>query len=1204
MRLKRLELQGFKSFLDRTILNFDPGITGVVGPNGCGKSNIVDAIQWVMGEQSAKHLRGENMTDVIFNGSDHKAATSMAEVSLVLDRQGIALSPGFAAFDKCDEIAVTRRVYRDGSGEFLINKTPCRLKDIHELFMDTGVGRRAYSIIEQGQIDRMINVKPEDRRFLFEEVAGITKYKIKRKEAERKLEMTRANLTRLQDILNELEKQIRSLKVQATRARKYRELKTELEEADLFLLGRSLYTHKRALDEIQVRRDELVAIRAESDALAAQLDADVAELEFQKIDQEKAYQQLSERERDLSDHIQKLEANLGLLEERRRHLSETQEVSRLEETEIQEAIQASSDDIQNTTTERDGLGETLSTLHSQLSEKEVALRNFQEQRFRANQRKDSLQGKRNQLSNRRVALENQKLNGQSKEQESQERRAELDSRLVEQVTALDAHAQALLQVDGRMEDCTARTTQASSEASERHSECQETSARLSELEESLFKARENFHSKRSRLESLEELQENLEGYSPSAREILTRLEGTGISATPMAEILAPEAEIEDHLEALLGAEMNTLLVKTTEEAESLARMINERGMERVRILALADIEGKAQTAPGVAEATAATPLLNRIRVKAGYEAAAQWWLGNAFLSEDLNKLFALRGQYPNATWLTSDSRTIGHSDRSITSGSLPTKSGVFARRREIEELTVACQGFEAEVARLSAERESLLTHLQTQERLHAQLKDKLSSLHVESVEIRKEKEKIQFELSRIERDHQSLRSELERNQQQLNDLRMQFEKWDADLLQLGDEEVGLAQELEEASQEIENAGRDFEALGNAINEAKIERSRLEEKRNGLEYKLEKLKRDLEQLSHRRENLLSQRARDQKELENLDGNRAEVERQKTEETEERNQILVQISDVKNAFNDTCSSLNEVKDRAHELQKKRSAVLTEIQELELRGAQEQAAFEQVRGLSLERYQQEARSLDETALIDLEKLPLFAATIGVDWDSISDAEKCTLLQDHLKTIREKVNRYGEVNLTAIQEFDEVQKRYDFLMEQRTDLDKSIGILEEAIKKIDESTRQRFEETFYAVNAKFKEIFPILFNGGKAELTLTQAENVLDAGVDIMVHPPGKRPASITLLSGGEKALTAVSLILAIFARKPSPFCLLDEVDAPLDDANVSRFNTVVKKMAEKTQFIVITHNKKTMEIAEALYGVTMERPGISKMTSVRLN
>jgi chromosome segregation protein len=438
----------------------------------------------------------------------------------------------------------------------------------------------------------------------------------------------------------------------------------------------------------------------------------------------------------------------------------------------------------------------------------------------------------------------------------------------------------------------------------------------------------------------------------------------------------------------------------------------------------------------------------------------------------------------------------------------------------------------------------------------------------------------------------------------LDGLREQQTQWAVELASLGEEDQRLGEEIQAAELEIQNSAREFDELVARINEKKVERSRLGERLNGIEYKLEKIRADISQFTLRRENLVIQQERDRDELQKIADSIEGVKVEKEERNQEKNATLVQISDTKAAFNETCTKLQDLREKRSELQKRREQVLGEIQELELKITQEQSGFEHLRGISLERYLQEPVPLDESAKIEIEKLPIFAAQLETQWGVLTEAEQQGLLQEHLKSLREKVTRYGEVNLTAIQEFDEIQKRYDFLMEQRTDLEKSISILEEAIKKIDESTKQRFHETFEAVDKKFREIFPILFSGGKAELTLTNAENVLDAGVDITVHPPGKRPASITLLSGGEKALTAVSLILAIFARKPSPFCLLDEVDAPLDDANVSRFNTVVKKMAEKTQFIVITHNKKTMEIAEALYGVTMEKPGISKMTSVRLN
>jgi len=555
--------------------------------------------------------------------------------------------------------------------------------------------------------------------------------------------------------------------------------------------------------------------------------------------------------------------------------------------------------------------------------------------------------------------------------------------------------------------------------------------------------------------------------------------------------------------------------------------------------------------------------------------------------------------------LNQTNKTISHDDCSISSGNMPTRTGVFARRREIDELINVATRLEQEVVQLEQERESLLQHLQTQEKMHSELKDKLSSIHIESVEHRKEKEKIQVELGRSERDLVFLDQEIQRNETQIQDvIRLKVEA-QTEVERLNQEAQENLVELDAVEAQLTNANATLEAAIQEINDKKVEHSRLTERVNSIQFQIETTQGEIENNSRRLTQLEDNYRTSEFELKQMDENIAEVREQLADSERRKNEVLVLLSDTKQAFNETCTKLQELRDKKIELQKVRETVLQEIQELELKISQEQSNYEHLCGISIERYQREPVPFDESVQIDIEKLPLFQEQLNLNWALLLENEKKSLLEEYLKNIREKVSRYGEVNLTAINEFDEVQKRYDFLMTQKTDLESSITILEEAIKKIDETTLVRFSETFEAVNIKFKEIFPILFNGGKAELSLIQTEIPgQDAGVDILVQPPGKSLKSITLLSGGEKALTAVSLILAIFARKPSPFCLLDEVDAPLDDANVSRFNTVIKKMAEKTQFIMITHNKKTMEIAEALYGVTMERAGISKMTSVRLN
>jgi len=1200
MRLKRLELQGFKSFLDRTILTFEPGVTGVVGPNGCGKSNIVDAIMWVMGEQSPKHLRGECMTDIIFNGSDTRAPTSMAEVSLVMDRQGVALAPQFAMFDRGEEISITRRIYRDGTGEFFINKVSCRLKDIHELFMDTGVGRRAYSIIEQGQIDRMINVKPEDRRHLFEEVAGITKYKAKRKEAEKKLDLTRTNILRIHDIITELEKQIRSLKIQATRARKYKEIKTELETVDLFLLGQQLTIHREVIEKLTIDRDQHINQRSQAEAQFAEVDAAVTDFEILRIDQEKKVQELSDRERDVLLTIQKLENKLNLLAERKKHLSVSLESLAQEEIEKNESKAGLMAEEVSQASQREELEAKVQEMDEQVGSLEQSLEEAQSIKQEYQLREKELARKIAQFSESDMRLQSQIENAEGRSTEIQESQAQNASKVEDAESVLTQFRELLTTIEGRIADCLQRNNQAEQAASELNVECQSTSHVLSATEDLLFQKREQLQGKKSRLESLVELQNNLEGYSPTAKEIFTELQSLGLAVTPFAELIQPEAELEDHMELLLGDHMNLLVVPTRAEAEQLARTIEERNLERVSVTSKEWMEETSATET-IADAV---PLLSRIKVKEGFESIAKRFLGKVYLCQDKETVLSRSRLHQKNIFLSPGSQIIAHGDNVISSGTTQTRLGVFARRREIEELETLCAGFQAEVDKINTEREVLLAKLEEQERQRTEWKEKLSAIHVESVENRKERERSQSDLMRAERDVTHLRDESQRLSRTREDLENRIGNWNEELSTLREEKFSAQTEVESVRSEIQAAVDKFDAVMVSIHELKVDRSGAGERLNALEYQLEKTRVELSHTEQRLMAVAAQKASDSRELSRMDEEAQLVQDEQGEYTSERNRLIVDTADAKAAFQETCTRLDDLRRSKDELQDRKGDILETLQQVELKLAHEEAELQRIRNVSEERYHREVEAIGKEARLTGEHVPMLSSQIEVTWDLLLVEEQATMLKEHVKTMREKLDRYGEVNLTAIQEFDEVQKRYDFLMNQRTDLENSIKTLEEAILKIDESTKIRFEETFHAVNVKFKEIFPILFNGGKAELALTNPDNMLESGVDVMAQPPGKRNQSISLLSGGEKALTAVSLILAIFARKPSPFCLLDEVDAPLDDANVSRFNTVIRKMAEKTQFIVITHNKKTMEIAEALYGVTMERAGISKMTSVQMH
>ncbi|MCB0419207.1 MAG: AAA family ATPase, partial [Bdellovibrionales bacterium] len=547
---------------DRTILPFEPGITGVVGPNGCGKSNIVDAIQWVMGEQSAKHLRGDSMADVIFNGSENRAATSMAEVSLVMDASGVNLPPHLIPIAKGDELAITRRLFRDGTAEYLINKTPVRLKDVHEVFMDTGVGRRAYSIIEQGQIDRMINVKPDDRRGIFEEVAGITKYKTKRREAERKLEGTRLNIERVDDIIRELDKQIRSLKIQATRARKYKEIKGELEKVDLFLLGRKLFSLQETLSTLQDQRLKLREARSALETEYSRHEAESSELDVKRVDQERLSQAVEVQEREFTLKVQKLENQLALFQQEQQHLVQAEQGRTQECEELSNKLVESERETEALSEELQGIGSALFSSREGIEARQNELTEVQARLIDGEKERSRAQKELSQATEKSIYLENQLEHGRQKESEFCARNEALGERLTQAVTALDSSKNAVIEADERVAECQERGQRVEKEVSELYQECQQISSNLSEAEDELFQTREKFHGIRSRLESLKELQENLEGYSPTAKEVLLKMDVEG--ALPLAEALQPDSDVEELVEVLLGESSNTVVVQSAQ----------------------------------------------------------------------------------------------------------------------------------------------------------------------------------------------------------------------------------------------------------------------------------------------------------------------------------------------------------------------------------------------------------------------------------------------------------------------------------------------------------------------------------------------------------------------------------------------------------------------------------------------------------------
>ena len=1236
MRIRRLEICGFKSFIDRTVLTFEDPITGVVGPNGCGKSNIVDAIRWVMGEQSAKHLRGRAMDDVIFAGSETRGPAGLAEVSLTFDTAGLAedATAGGVSWGAAGptEVVVTRRLYRGGESEYLLGGVPCRLRDIVEFFLGTGVGSKAYSIIEQGRIGFIVSSRPEERRGLIDEAAGITKYKAKKRVAERRIEASRQHLLRVSDIIVEIETRLRSLRLQAQKAERYKRYKTELKDLDLcaatqkhfglvaeqkFLLGNreqlaechtqqttSLLVEETAVEAerlaLSEEMAELAAAKEELFALdnKARLSAQKAE---HYADEAATLEQRAERSRrEIEGLVEKEADNARALSELRDEVVRFDEESEARSRELDATEQAYAANRSALATARQGVDQATAAATSAATR--IA-------RLEADI--ESAHGRALDLAQRlQVAMADDAVSAEQVEDLVTEGAA-VDERLAQ----LQARAKEILV------DCTTAEAKAAG--------LREEVAR-GELE--LETLREEAHRRRSRLQSLAEIQNRYESFQRGVRAIMQRVHDDVEPPSPgqdrvvsqpawsmggvrgvVADIVQPPPELETALEAVLGERLGNIIVESHDVGVEAIEYLKSKSEGRSSFIPVAlrspsglsaapsgavvfdagdglSVEQQVPVAMPVALPSGQGvrgPMLELIGYDRRYDRVAAYLLGDVVVVEDLRSALELwRQTRTDKTLVTLDGEVIDPQGV-VTGGSRESAlAGVLSQKREMREL-------EEVVARLQADYQTALDrHVRnkqalaevnkTVEELTAATRHNEMELLAQGKDgdrLLRERQQLQARREHLRSSTDELRSSLAQNEQRISE---------ATAVLAEVREFSVAHESNTATlrAEAESLQAKVDGLAADLSSHRVAAAQASDRRKMARQNLERLERDTADYQNRRTQLEAEVSADLlraqtlgTDAEQLRGEasllqaeaseRARVHGERQGAVEERNGTLARRE----------ADLRQTRARVTELAEKLAALDLRCQEVALRLC---SLEEQVR----ERHQDVQRLAD--ILTDFHLRPV----VGEKEDS------------RLKELRGLLDRMGEVNLMAIEESEELQKRYDFLTSQRADLESAIARLESAIEKINRASRKRFREVFDAVNAKFQEVFPHLFRGGRAALALTDESDLLETGVEIVANPPGKKILqNIELLSGGEKALTAVALLFAIFLVKPSPFCVLDEVDAPLDEANVGRFNESVREMTDRSQFIIVTHNQRTMEIADRLCGITMEEPGVSKLVAVNL-
>jgi len=1259
MRLQRLEIAGFKSFPDRSELTFDQGVTAIVGPNGCGKSNVVDALTWVLGEQSAKSLRGERMEDVIFGGSDARKPTGAAEVRLRLGgvaarvpggsaRQGLPYGAGLAPIGTAGEemsvggvavedeaplivrdVELMRRLYRSGESEYLIDGESCRLRDVQDLLMDAGLGIKAYAVIEQGKIGQILSARPTDRRQLIEEAAGVTKYKSRRRAAELKLEAAQQNLTRVDDIVFEVEKQRGTLKRQAAKARRYKRLREQLRRWEKVqfagryrLLGEAIASTRTRLEDARARETAaaagVAAVEATLERLRLELTeadgrtteareaAHASELEIGRLQQQIAFDK---------QQVEMLAATAADVETEVRALEARREPARLELGARREAAARS-------TTERDGAAETLrgeviayTDVQRNIEGLEADVEGARSEMFAAVNAATALRHAMDHAAASRTRMAEQigKL-----EVESQGLRIEAERAAQERASAEDSTARATAAMDTLRVDRGAKESELAGARLDREGKAQAFRTHEQELAGVV-----------ARLQSLEELETARAEYGDGARLVLAESEGAVAQLGSVADYLEVDGRYERAIEACLGDLLQHVVVQTHEQAEAGLQFARGRNAGRVGFL-VAGTPGS--TPDATAPSPDLTPLASVVRVTGPAAGAigaviAHAWIAGSF---EAARDAATRTTAPVGT-LDGEVFRGAH----VVEGGVRAEArGILTTKREIKELRERADAERAAVDRLRenitaldlaiAAAESSVMALQGE--LHRQEKAGVG-FELQLVSGREAAQRIARKQEQITTERRSAEEELRAQEARQDEARESIARIDV-------EQRGADELLNSAQRRLFDAREAMQVQAGRTAEAKASHAALVERATGLAIEVQRL----EEVSHE----LDARARTrQEDLTRTQARRAALQSGIVSSEATLDEGLRAFDDLRDrvrAADEQSQALRgefeQHEGRIREARRLLEAVRAEASQLDVARATAESDLSHLASSCLDTVQ---ASLDDVAseVAALERDGLLASPKPVDdapdaaeaeaeggvesagqIAAAQDAPDGDILETSLSSglpmtpddmvadLRAKVDRMGAVNMMAIDQFDDLEARHTFLTTQRKDLTDSIAATGEAIKKIDKTTKERFREAFAAINTHFEQTFTTLFGGGSAGLILLDENDQLESGIDIIAQPPGKRLQSVQLLSGGEKALTAMALMFAIFRYRPSPFCLLDEIDAPLDDANIGRFVEMLQGMQEHTQFILITHNRKTMEIADRLYGVTMEEPGVSKLISVQLN
>lgn len=1179
MYLKKLELQGFKSFADKTTLEFKPGITVVMGPNGSGKSNISDAVRWVLGEQSIKTLRGSKLEDVIFAGTQARKSVSFAEVDITMDNSDGKLPVDYS------EVTVTRRVYRSGDSEFFINKNQCRLKDIVELFMDTGIGRDGYSIIGQGRIDEILSTKSEDRRHIFEEAAGIVKYRTRKEEAEKKLENTKQNLIRINDIFSEIENQLGPLEIQAERAKKFLEIREQLKYLEVGLYINNINKNKEKLNEILVQLNEvinqltdeeskLLSMQNKKEELKNLIEELLSNIEDEQNKVFESQNNIEKQKSEIAVCTEKVEHNLEKyntyaeeiekFNQRKLELEQDKEERKNRKTNLFKDKERFVNELHEKEEEYSKLSETLTSEQKKIEDlKEKIMSNI-----------DLKFEKMQILTNLTASLESAKS-----------RMNQIDDEIKDNIHDLDKEKMI-------KEDEMVIFNQVSSESTKLASHLDdltkiklECNQKISDFENNIRKINDEIHIKDSRYKFLVETENEFEGYSKAVKEVLSKCQKDNSFAKnicgALASLIKVPSEYEIAIEMVLGASIQNIVTETEEDAKRAISFLKENNLGRASFLPINAIKGGKLNENFKGFDGVLGVASDLISYDKKYENVLQNLLGRTVIVDNMDTAVAVAKKFKYSFRIVTKDGDVVNSSGQMTGGSVVKKTtSILSRSREISELERIVNELKKKLDNAENELEEYKSSVESALSEFEEVTIKLQQINIEfATETQKIKE-IDNNIERYQRKISLLKGEKEKIDESL----LEFKKNSDDINELikkaEDENAKMQSVVDEFSEKDKEQQEIMNNLNSDIVDLRISVSSFDESAVSIDEMIEMIDDEINNCIQNVDN----RIKDREKL-----------------LEENNSLKNKINELEILVADADKISKETEEKVLELKGKRESKNAELNEIE-------SSIEgQFKTLEILREQNTKLDVRKSKLeLDIETIQ---NKMWEDYETTPNtaknyAEVTNTTAKEVDSLKNEIRNLGPINVNAIDEFKALKDRYDFLSTQKIDLEESENALNKIIEDMIELMKIQFAEQFDLINKNFTEVFTELFGGGSANLRIADETNILESGIEIDAQPPGKKLQSMMLLSGGERALTAIALLFAILKLNPSPFCILDEIEAALDDVNVYRYADYLKKFSEKTQFLVITHRKGTQEVANTIYGVTMQEHGISKLLSLKLD